>query len=84
MGSSPHGAGEIVRRPLENSRAGICREWMSPEERERWLREIYGRPPKTPDSTATDRPESSPVNGQESAQIKPNENTDSQPAKTTV
>jgi len=39
----------------------ICRDWVSPEERERRLREIFGRAPKTPDEVATDGPESNPV-----------------------
>ena len=39
----------------------ICQNWVSPEERERRLREIFGRAPKTPDEAATDGPESNPV-----------------------
>jgi hypothetical protein len=42
-------------------RDGICQNWVSPEERERRLREIFGRAPKTPDEAATDGPESNPV-----------------------
>jgi hypothetical protein len=42
-------------------------------ERERRLREIFGRAPKTPDEAATDGPESNPVNSQESAPIKLNQ-----------
>jgi len=39
----------------------ICRDWVSPEDRERRLREIFGLAPKTPDEAATDGPESNPV-----------------------
>ena len=39
----------------------ICQDWVSPEERERRLREIFGLAPKTPDEAATDGPESNPV-----------------------
>jgi len=42
-------------------------------ERERRLREIFGRAPKTPDEAATDGPESNPVNSQESSPIKLNQ-----------
>lgn len=35
----------------------ICRAWISPEEREARLREIFGRPPKPPEAAATDGPE---------------------------
>jgi hypothetical protein len=60
----------------------ICQDWVSPEERERRMREIFGLAPKTPDEAATNGPESSPVkpNQTESNQIKPDENTISQPA----
>jgi hypothetical protein len=51
----------------------ICQNWVSPEERERRLRETFGRAPKTPDEAATDGPESNPVKPDqtESNQIKP-------------
>jgi hypothetical protein len=39
----------------------ICQAWASPEERERRLREIYGRPPKPPVATASADDESNPV-----------------------
>ena len=39
----------------------ILKDWISPEERERRIREIYGLPPKPPEEAATDGPESSPV-----------------------
>jgi hypothetical protein len=39
----------------------ILKDWISPEERERRIREIFGLPPKPPDEEATDKPESSPV-----------------------
>jgi hypothetical protein len=39
----------------------ICQDWASPEERERWLREIFGRAPKASDEAATDGLESNPV-----------------------
>lgn len=55
----------------------ICRNWVSPEERERRIREIYGLPPKPPDQAKTDGADSKPVKPDqtESNQIKPNENT---------
>ena len=55
----------------------ILKDWISPEERERRIREIYGLPPKPADEVATDGAESNPVkpNQTESNQIKPNENT---------
>ncbi len=39
----------------------ICQAWVSPEERERRLREIFGRPPEPPDEAATTSPASNPV-----------------------
>jgi len=53
----------------------ILKDWISPEERERRIREIYGLPPKPPEEAATDGPESSPVkpNQTESNQIKPDQ-----------
>jgi len=52
----------------------ICQDWVSPEEHERRLRAILGLEPITPEETATDGQESSPVkpNQTESNQIKPN------------
>ena len=57
----------------------ICQDWLSPEERERRLREMLGLKPKKPAEAATDRPETNPVKPDqtESNQIKPNENTGS-------
>ena len=57
----------------------LLKDWISPEERERRLREIFGRPPKPSDAAPTDGPESNPVKPDqtESNQIKPNENTES-------
>ncbi|HXR48928.1 MAG TPA: hypothetical protein VN784_15945 [Candidatus Limnocylindrales bacterium] len=54
----------------------ICRDWVSPEERERRLREIFGRAPGTPEAAATDGPGSDLVKPDqtESNQIKPDEN----------
>jgi hypothetical protein len=54
---------EHFKRWVKNPqvRDWICRDWVSPEERERRLREIFGRAPKTPDEVATDGPESNPV-----------------------
>jgi hypothetical protein len=51
----------------------ICRSWVSPEERERRIREIYGLPPKPSGEAATDGPESNLVKPDqaESNQIKP-------------
>ena len=39
----------------------MLKDWISPEERERRIREIYGLPPKPPEAAATDGPESNPV-----------------------
>jgi hypothetical protein len=62
---------------VEAGRDWICRNWVSPEERDRRLRVIFGREPEPPEKSATNGPESSPVKpGQtESNQIKPHENT---------
>jgi hypothetical protein len=51
----------------------ICQDWLSPEERERRLREMLGLKPKKPAEAATDRPETNPVKPDqtESNQIKP-------------
>ena len=49
----------VELRPQVRDR--ICQDWVSPEERERRLREIFGLAPKTPDEAATDGPESNPV-----------------------
>jgi hypothetical protein len=56
----------------------ICRDWVSPEERERRLRVIFGREPEPPDETSTDGLESSPGNGQEPGSIKPNQTKSNQ------
>jgi len=56
----------------------ICQNWVSPEERERRLRAIFGLEPKTPDEAATGGPESSPANGQESAPIRPDQTESNQ------
>jgi hypothetical protein len=56
----------------------ILKDWISPEERERQIREIYGREPETPDEVAIDGPESNPVNGQESVLIKPDQTKSNQ------
>ncbi len=55
----------------------LLKDWISPEERERRIREIFGLPPKPPEEAATAGPESSPVKPDqtESNQIKPNNNT---------
>jgi hypothetical protein len=70
---------EHFKRWVKNPevRDWILKDWISPEERERRIREIFGRAPKTPDEAATDGPESNPVKPDqtESNQIKPNENT---------
>ena len=51
----------------------ICQDWVNPEERERRLREIFGREPKAPEAATTDGPEADPVkpDQSESNQIKP-------------
>jgi hypothetical protein len=53
----------------------LLKDWISPEERERRIREIYGLPPKPPEEASTNGPESSPVkpNQTESNQIKPDQ-----------
>jgi hypothetical protein len=74
---------EHFKRWVKNPevRDWLLKDWISPEERERRIREIYGLPPKPPEEASTDGPESSPVkpNQTESNQIKPDENTDNQP-----
>jgi len=66
---------EHFKRWVKNPevRDWILKDWISPEERERRLREIFGRAPKTPDEAATNGTESNPVkpNQTESNQIKP-------------
>jgi hypothetical protein len=54
---------EHFKRWAENQqvRDWICQDWVRPEEREYRLCAILGLEPKTPDGTATDGPESSPV-----------------------
>ena len=52
----------------------VCQNYVSPEERERRLREIFGRPPITPDS-----PEAAAPVGEESNPVKPSQ-TESDPA----
>jgi hypothetical protein len=42
-------------------RDAICRNYISPEERERRMREIFGLPPEPPEPGAPDGDESSPV-----------------------
>jgi hypothetical protein len=68
---------EHFKRWSENQqvRDWICRDWVSPEERDRRLRIIFGLAPKTPDEAATAGPESNPVKPDqtESNQIKPNQ-----------
>jgi hypothetical protein len=46
----------------------VCRNYVSPEERERRLREIFGRPPKTPQE-----PEAAAPDGDESNPVKPSQ-----------
>lgn len=48
----------------------ICQTWVSPPERERRLREIFGRPPKIPAEPEPGEPETTGQTG--SNQIKPN------------
>jgi hypothetical protein len=54
-------------------REWISKEWISPEERERRMRQIFGLEPKTVESKETGAPEPSPANLVESNQIKPNQ-----------
>ncbi len=58
----------------------LLKDWISPEERERRIREIYGLSPKPPEEASTDGPESSPVKPDqtESNQIKPNQTKSNQ------
>lgn len=53
----------------------ICQAWISPEERERRLREIFGRPPEPPKEVSSTAPESNPVKPSqtESDPIQPNQ-----------
>ena len=66
---------EHFRRWAKNPevRDWLLKDWISPEERERRIREIYGLPPKPSEEAATNGQESSPVkpNQTESNQIKP-------------
>jgi AAA+ ATPase superfamily predicted ATPase len=39
----------------------VCQDYVSPEEREHRIREIFGLPPKTPEEAAAAAPESNPV-----------------------
>lgn len=39
----------------------LCQNWLSPEERQCRVREIFGRPPERPAETETAAPESNPV-----------------------
>ncbi|MGA2242878.1 MAG: hypothetical protein ABSH11_12705 [Verrucomicrobiota bacterium] len=68
---------EHFKRWVKNPevRDWICQDWLSPEERERRIREIFGREPKAPDEAATDGTESNPVKPDqtESNQIKPDQ-----------
>jgi hypothetical protein len=68
---------EHFKRWVKNPevRDWICQNWVSPEERERRLRAIFGLEPKAPDEAATDGTESNPVKPDqtESNQIKPNQ-----------
>jgi len=70
---------EHFKRWVKNPevRDWICQNWVSPEERERRMRAIFGLEPKTPVEAAPGGPESNPVKPDqtESNQIKPNENT---------
>ena len=54
----------------------VCQNYISPEEREARIREIFGRQPKSPEAAAPDGDGSNPVKPSqtESNQIKPNEN----------
>ena len=45
----------------------ICQAWVSAEERERRLREIFGLPPEPPQESASTVPESSPVKPSQTA-----------------
>ena len=54
---------EHFKRWVKNPqvRDWICQDWVSPEERERRMRELFGLAPKTPDAAAAEAPKSSPV-----------------------
>jgi hypothetical protein len=42
----------------------ICQNWISPEERKRALREIYGRAPESADGPGPDQAEPGPEQGE--------------------
>ena len=48
----------------------ICQDYVSPEERERRMREIFGRPPKSPEPAEPAAPD-----GTESNPVKPSQTT---------
>jgi hypothetical protein len=54
---------EHFKRWVKNPqvRDWICQDWVSPEERERRMRELFGLAPKSPDAAAAEAPKSSPV-----------------------
>ena len=54
---------EHFKRWVKNAevRDWICQDWVSLEERERRLREVFGLAPKTPGKAAADEPETSPI-----------------------
>jgi hypothetical protein len=54
-------------------REWVSKNWISPEERERRMREIFGLKPKTNESMSTGSPDSTPAEPAESNQIKPNQ-----------
>jgi len=58
----------------------ICQAWISPEERQRRLREIFGLPPESPEEAPPTAPESNPVkpNPTQSKQTKPDEPVESE------
>ncbi len=54
---------EQFQRWARNSkvRDSLCENWLSPEERERRIREIFGREPPRPEEPATEASQSDPV-----------------------
>jgi hypothetical protein len=50
----------------------VCQKWVSPEERERRLREIFGLSPKTPE---TPEPPGEAVSDGKSIPVKPSQTT---------
>jgi hypothetical protein len=66
---------EHFRRWLQNPavRDLVCATWISPEERERRMREIFGLPPESPGTTTAENRSAPQANGPESNPVKPSQ-----------